>query len=707
MVDDPDFVLMMLAPIVVVFVTAWLAEPSQAAQPGSDGDRPGRLEPAQTLQGAGISVRIGHRGAVEIERGQDRYRVESSFSCPGEAIGFNRLSEGPASGEASWTPRVAEISPTAARITAEGTYYSVERRVEVSADRITFTDTLANRSDEDVGILIHHKVVLGQPAGEPLLGGVPVSTKLDESATRHATNPTIFLQGKASSLGVVGEDTLTRIQLEGRFTPGEVGYALEHFALKPGTSRTFRWAIYCLDAGTDYFAFINRVRRDWSSNHTVEGPFEFGPPQDVWKNPARLKAYLSRKRIKFAAAGPWLDYDNGWLSLGMEEQREKYKQMLMAAKAALKAADPDIEVVGNLEGPIVSIPWELSRALWEALPPDQRQPGYPKPFTDKQRALMKTLPIKQKDSLLQGPNGEQFYELYYRGDDGKLPLMAVVVLPAPGNGQMNFLMEQARFIMDQVGLDGIYLDGTCPVRDGRYSYGQWDGVTVDIDAQTGHVTRRYTDGTLVMGDVPCTELFTYVLDRGGTMIGNGHHYSEQTQAIPMPRFQETGGAYDPLAIGKGQKPPFVPVLHQYCHLGAPVALANPVEAYGENATRNYAEFVMKSVITHLRHGVLFYYFNTEIPEEGPGSGAYGPVNHMFPTTAIELHEGWILGKERIITARSIDDVAWEKDGKPIVTLFDIKGREVKGRDIARIAERAGTWSVSIALNDWEEIAVVE
>jgi len=90
-----------------------------------------------------------------------------------------------------------------------------------------------------------------------------------------------------------------------------------------------------------------------------------------------------------------------------------------------------------------------------------------------------------------------------------------------------------------------------------------------------------------------------------------------------------------------------------------------------------------------------------------GSVGYGPINPMFPRTPIELHEGWILGKERMIVPRSIENVVWEKAGRPVVHLFDVNGREVKGRNFARITKQGGKWSVTLKLNDWDEIAVVE
>ena len=660
------------------------------------------MGPVQSLQGDSFTVQIGHRGAMDVVVGEERYRIESFWSYPGERIGTNAFSEGDAAGEASWRPKVSKQSADEIRIAASGSFYSLLRTVRLASGRISISDTVNSKSKKDVGVIIRHTVRTDASPRRVLLAGAPV-TVVNECPE----NPTIFISQKASHLGVLAEDTLSRVHFEGTASGNEAAYSLEHIALRPGTTRSFRWAVYPLDGGADYFTFINRVRRDWKSNFTVEGPFEFGPPHTVWTDPERLRAYLKRKPLRIAAAGPWLDYDCFDSSTGRLMTREKYKSLMQKAMAAIKAADPEIKVVGNMEGPLVSLPQEVVEALYDALPPDKRTAGYPKPFTAKQWEIIKDLEVRQRDSLVFGTDGQTYYELYFRGPkDNRTPLMAILVYPAPGNAQLDFWMDQARFLMEEVGLDGIYLDGGGPVRGGRYGYDRWDGVTVDIDPGTGQITRRYTDFRPIMGDVPCRKLFDYVLARGGTFVANGHHYTEEMQSYRIPSFLETGGEYDPLAIPDGTKPPLLPGMCMG-HLDSPIGLANFPGSYGEQAAQNYAKFVMKSVITHLRHGLLYYYYNTEVPGTGPGSGEYGPVNHMFPMTPIELHEGWILGKERIITARSIHNVLWEKADKPIVHLFDIKGREVKGREFSQIARQAGKWSISLKLNDWEEIAVVE
>jgi hypothetical protein len=79
---------------------------------------------------------------------------------------------------------------------------------------------------------------------------------------------------------------------------------------------------------------------------------------------------------------------------------------------------------------------------------------------------------------------------------------------------------------------------------------------------------------------------------------------------------------------------------------------------------------------------------------------------MFPLTPVELHKGWILGKERIISCVSVDTFH-EQEGEPVVRVFDLSGREKDSGNCCRIKKEGGKWHISLMLEDWQEIAVVE
>jgi hypothetical protein len=119
----------------------------------------------------------------------------------------------------------------------------------------------------------------------------------------------------------------------------------------------------------------------------------------------------------------------------------------------------------------------------------------------------------------------------------------------------------------------------------------------------------------------------------------------------------------------------------------------------------------------LRHGMIYYHYGlTEIPETGPGSGEYGPINHMFPLTPIALHKGWIEGKERIIAAihGTYVFVPPTPNVRPRVRCFDIWGRPITvpaGRTLARVSLVQTTsgpaWEVEVRIKDWAEFAIIE
>ena len=129
-----------------------------------------------------------------------------------------------------------------------------------------------------------------------------------------------------------------------------------------------------------------------------------------------------------------------------------------------------------------------------------------------------------------------------------------------------------------------------------------------------------------------------------------------------------------------------------------------IRRLGEAGEENRAEVITKAIITALRNGQLYYYYTYKIPADGRGAGAYGPTNHMYPFTPVELRPGWMVGKERTIACVS-GVYKWNREEEPACYLFDRKGR---GKPNSfRIAKRIDCYEVEVKINDWNEIAVIE
>ena len=666
-------------------------ETSAPAEPINDGER---------LVGTGYEVRVGVHGGIQVQVGQERYLIETMLSLPGDAIGWNRLRGQESEGEPGWKPATGKAGDGRIEVSALGAHYTLARKVELAGHRVIVTDELTCTSAEDAGILYRHQLTTPGPFAQRLLGGAS-----QRAIRMTAENPTVFVAQSASRLGWLAEDDVLRLQMAAGSMPNQVTISADHFALQPGRSHTFRWVLYPLASEADYWAFINQARRDWDVNFTLYGPwtfFDLSRHMGLIRDPEKLKQYLTRMRLQVIALNPWVDYDNYDFETGRPMDRAKLKRLCREAVATLKRVDPNILCIGAIEGNLVSLPEDAQQAIWDSHP---NRPQNQYQLTPEQMEILKKFDLRWQDCLLQNKQGQYRYELYFRGEgERKIPMIAIAVYAAPRNGQHQYWLDQARYLLEDVGLDGLYIDqfNMAFGDDQRYSYDKWDGTTVDIDAATGRITRRYLDAALVGIDAR-RDLADYVLTKGRYMVANTFAATRTMQSVRMHRFNESEWYIDVFSWRDGQEPP---LLAGPCkgHLSTPIALGTRPSRYGDKAEANYAKIIHKAAIAYLRHGLLYYHFGTHIPESGPGAGEYGAINHMFPITPVELGPGFVIGEERVVACVS-GTYRWRQERRPKIMVFDLEGRSVAVN--AEVTKATGGWDVKLTVKDWAEIGVIE
>ena len=62
-----------------------------------------------------------------------------------------------------------------------------------------------------------------------------------------------------------------------------------------------------------------------------------------------------------------------------------------------------------------------------------------------------------------------------------------------------------------------------------------------------------------------------------------------------------------------------------------------------------------------------------------GKGVTRCIQAQYPITPVELGEGFIVGKEKILSAITLER-PWSKPGEPKMMLFDISGRQIDAAD---------------------------
>lgn len=664
------------------------------------------------MSSGNYTARLLPGGAVEISAGDDLYRVSSLFSEPGSSIRWLSLGEDkPEEGNVFIARSTEGFS-----VRLDGANYRIERMIRLEPGRLRIKDRFANPGSEDIGILMEHR--LWAPSrGFVTIGGVRVGgfwkEWVKDILREHGRlgvrppspeNPTLHLELPSSSLGFVAEDSVFRLQFEPAMRLGGVAARARHFAVRARDSAEVEWSLYPSAQPDGYFGFINKVRSDWNVNFTVTGPWDFF---DLIKNeallsdPAALRMHLRKKRLKVVTFWPWLDYDNWDPRAGARIDRKRYRMLAKRAAAAFRRADPAIKCLGAIQSNLILLPEALSRRLTEALEPHERVAGI-RALTDRQMAALQGQVLPYEGSWVRTSDGRRVAELYFGNpsDGGKSPEVAAAVYSEVGNVQHRRWLEQVDFLIDDVGLDGTYIDqfslALNPVSAQRYTYDRWDGVTVDIDPKTGLILRKYADLAL-LGIPAQLDFMRRMRARKAVLVANTHSAARETQSEPVARFSEAG----PEAAIAREWPPRLQMAAK-AQLSSPVALG--YDGGSPNA-RSYSRSddpaeINRIARAYLAQGVLYYHFYTVTPADA----GYEALNRMFPITPVRIGHGWIEGRERIVTTRS-GEYRWPHRARPEVRAFDASGRAIEPRAV--LEQEGAAWKVRITLRDWQEMSILE
>ncbi|MBO4646575.1 MAG: LamG domain-containing protein, partial [Lentisphaeria bacterium] len=216
-------------------------------------------------------------GAIKVVSGNSRFRIDSIYSYPASPVmEFNAFAAGPVPGEKSWKPAVKALNGSSAEVAAAGRLCSVRRTVKVLPDgRIRVTETITNRSKEDQGMVIFHRLTPEKKPDEWYLFGQENAASAGDSRLMSA-NPTLYVRTGSDAAALVAEDDIFRCTMTSHVASLEKQRKRFDFGCRigipAGKSHTLEFTIYPMH-GT-YFDFINRLRADWKVPvQTLNGPF--------------------------------------------------------------------------------------------------------------------------------------------------------------------------------------------------------------------------------------------------------------------------------------------------------------------------------------------------------------------------------------------------------------------------------------------------
>ncbi len=547
---------------------------------------------------------LGNGGGFTIELKGDRYAIESTFSYPhgGENV-LSVPGERAAGAEPDWTVRTERVDAGTYRVTAAGKHYALKRTVAHRPGRVLVKDALTNTSRAPLGIMLSNHVLTGQHTG---------------LCTRTPANPSVFLHKAGVGLGMTVLDDVFLEQYQTFAAGGRAGIRSNTFALDTGASYTLEWAVYLNESG-DYYDFVNQVRKDAGYCPTVEGGFAF---TDRRKSPS--EDYVRARALKYASIG-CLGHpaDDPSLSLEGVEFVEYPKEcaLLKATFAETRRRYPDMKVM-----------FHIAHSLYTTHKPEAL-------FGDS-RVL--NAAGKQTDY---GGQNKAYYRKYFSNERVEEGYRWYIFYPTMDNSFGKVMLKAIDYMLEEIGVNGMFADGFTHGYGGRFTYDRWDGHTAEIDPKTKTIKRKYASVNLLAQDV-LVEVCRRVAARGGIVIANSYPGTRTVHREKILYCLETA------AGGK---------------VCARLHLAPSVIALGNPGKCETARDVYDDIRDKLEWGGLYFYYGEKaVPADTI-------VTRMYPITVEEIHAGTINGRERIITLRS-GVYGWPaSDALHLVTRYDARG----------------------------------
>jgi len=225
------------------------------------------------------------------------------------------------------------------------------------------------------------------------------------------------------------------------------------------------------------------------------------------------------------------------------------------------------------------------------------------------------------------------------------------------------------YIWDQCAADGVYWD-ELEYSAYQYHYGEpWDGCSGDIDPTTHQITRLKSSVTLASQPWRLQQV-QRCLDRG-PFIANGQPHTRTMARLHFQRFVETASISNCLRA----------ILYSPIALGDHISEKTGMDAY-------------RWMVNALNYGCVYNWYSESVKTAYPTL-----ASHMFPITPLELHQGYIIGVERIVTNTS-GLLGWGDASGHEVHVYDETGREVPDFAAPLVTGDGATWTELRIAEGW-------
>ena len=423
-------------------------------------------------------------------------------------------------------------------------------------------------------------------------------------------NATIVAEYEKGGFAFVFEDDLLRNQGKINRYGKDFSFFNNQMAIPPKGSQTLEWSIYYAD-NANYFDLINLIRQNWGVNFTLKGPFSF-------------------------------PYGGGTKGIGVNFWNKPTEATVKKFLDMRKVKTIITHVPGNYSIPPNKSTREKPYLGHGTALQDHWFTGWRNQTRDMTAALKKYAPDVQvhcyihKNICSEQGNREKYKDsLPIKGGTyDKLSRTGVSAhyVPSANNSYGKKLRETYLYMLDNLGTN-IYMDEICLGVTETGKYTEWDQCTAIIDPKTHEVKDTVSKPNLLQRPWMQT-MMDELAKRNRTLIGNAPPVTKALRDFKTVFFIEEcmgeSGLYS-------------------MHLSTPLGFCYKL------GTDGYKHFK-----TCIEAGIVCFQYSADFNTK------------CFPLTPVEVRQGYLVAKERIITGIS-GTFGWNDKSDAECYVYDGKG----------------------------------
>lgn len=525
--------------------------------------------------------------------------------------------------------------------TGSNDFFSLERTVTQKDGVVIVTDNFKNLTDRNLGIIQRHEFEIAGTKAKYYLNGVLRPAGLSGYYDVGASNGTSYVELPSGGIGMLALNDAFVVHAQNYLlAKGGIGLCDSNLVIAPGASYAAQWAILSMPQG-DYWDFINTLRRFLDVNFLINGS---GAVVQSHKSGRAMDWSVEKFREFFTRKG-------AFFGISAMSFRTTYN-----GKKIDYVFDQGTAVFTGDNATTMAY-----YAKWRKAVPDLKILGYFHCFIDTSDYSEMKFP---KDRLLAADGTQVEYGLpYYK-----------IYFPTLTNRFGKAISPIIDLYFKKMKIDGIFWDEItqCKV---KYHYGKpWDNCSGDIDMNTHNVVALKSSISLITKDWRLQQAKKIL--KLGYLVGNGVPCCREMRELKIPCFTET--AQSSFAARQQLYSPLV--------LGDHLSEESEVDAY-------------RNMLSALDYGCVYYWYGDRVI---PGYETL--TSKMFPITPVQLGQGFIIGKERIVT-RTSGFFGWGDSSEHEVFFYDETGMQVVGRKVKTKMVDGKTFSEIDLWPDWSAVIV--